>query len=193
MRIFSILAGVALLCMACGGGSSPDHVVIQTRLGDIEVQLFPDKAPLTTAAFLRYVDSGYYERAAFYRILSRDNQPTGANAAELIQGGAYLNAGKRGALQGTPHEPTSITGLLHTHGTISMARQAPGTATTEFFICIGDNPGFDHGGAGNADGEGYAAFGQVVKGMDVVLRIYRRPEVDQRFEPPIAIMGIHRK
>lgn len=190
--LFGLLA-LAALQAGCGSGNSADHVVITTRLGTIEVQLFPDKAPITTAAFLRYVDSGYYDQAAFYRILSRDNQPTGASTAELIQGGAYLSGKDREGLPGTPHEPTTVTGLTHKHGTFSMARQEPGSATTEFFICIGDNPDFDHGGKSNADGQGYAAFGQVVKGMDVVMKIYKKPEVEQRFDPPIGILRIERK
>ena len=116
----------------------------------------------------------------------------GGNAAELIQGGIYKTAKDRSYLQGIPHEPTSQTGLKHTHGTLSMARLEAGSATTEFFICIGDNPGFDAGG-NKEDSLGYAAFGEVTKGMSVVMKIYNRPEENQQFNPPVGIINIVRK
>lgn len=181
------------LLAACGRSSTGNKVTIVTRLGDIEVLLYPDKAPQSVAAFLGYVDSGYYDNSSFYRILSRDNQPMGAGAAELIQGGVYKSGKDRSHLKGIPHEPTSVTGLNHENGTVSLARDAPGTATTEFFICLGDNRGFDHGGKSNPDGQGYAAFGKVVKGMDVVNRIYNRPENNQQFTPPVTIIKIYRQ
>jgi peptidyl-prolyl cis-trans isomerase A (cyclophilin A) len=181
------------LAAACGKSSTGNKVTIVTRLGDIEVLLYPDKAPQSVAAFLSYVDSGYYNNSSFYRILSRDNQPMGAATAELIQGGVYKSGKNRSYLKGIPHEPTSITGLKHENGTISLARDAPGTATTEFFICIGDNREFDYGGKSNPDGQGYAAFGKVVKGMDVVNRIYNRPENNQQFTPPVTIIKIYRQ
>ena len=100
---------------------------------------------------------------------------------------------RRRSLPGVPHETTQQTHILHTDGVISLARQAPGTATTEFFICVGDQPGFDYGGENNPDGQGYAAFGKVVKGMDVVRAIYGMPEEDQSFTPPVAIRNIVRE
>jgi peptidyl-prolyl cis-trans isomerase A (cyclophilin A) len=190
---FLIYIQCAFLCLTSCGGNSADHIIIKTNEGDIEVQLFPEKAPKTVSAFLSYVDSGFYENSNFYRILSRDNQPMGANAAELIQGGIYQTKINRAYLKGIQHEPTSQTGLLHEHGTLSMARLEPGTATTEFFICIGDNPGFNAGGKSNPDGLGYAAFGKVIKGMDIVMRIYNRPEINQDFTPPVLIENILRK
>lgn len=178
--------------LSCGGNSA-DHIIIETSLGKIEVLLYPDKAPKTVKAFLSYIDSGFYEKSSFYRILSTGNQPMGSNAAELIQGGIYRTKNTRDYLKGIPHEPTSLTGLTHKHGTISLARLEVGTANTEFFICIGENPGFDAGGKSSSDGLGYAAFGQVIKGMDVVMQIYNRPEQDQEFSPPIVIFNIKRK
>lgn len=193
-RTFILIIFSALLLSLSGcGGDSPDHVIIKTKAGDIIVKLYPDKAPKTVASFLSYVDSGYYVNSSFYRILSKDNQPMGANAAELIQGGVYKTGKHRDHLPGIPHEPTSQTGILHKHGTVSMARLEAGSATTEFFICIGDNPTFDAGGNSNSDNLGYAAFGNVVKGMDVVLRIYNRPEDNQAFDPPVGIINIVRK
>jgi peptidyl-prolyl cis-trans isomerase A (cyclophilin A) len=89
-----------------------------------------------------------------------------------------------------PHETTQQTGVLHKNGVISFARQEPGTAGSEFFICIGDQPGFDFNGENNPDKQGYAAFGRVVKGMDVVKKIYNQPEEEQSFQPPVHIFNI---
>lgn len=188
-----LIFGLACIIMLIScGGKSTDEIIIKTRAGNIEVKLFPDKAPKTVAAFLSYVDAGYYKNSSFYRILSKDNQPMGGNAAELIQGGIYKTGKNREQIPGIPHEPTSQTGLSHTHGTLSMARLEAGSATTEFFICIGDNPGFDAGGS-KEDSLGYAAFGTVTKGMSVVMKIYNRPEENQQFNPPIGIIDIFRK
>ncbi len=169
------------------------HIRIQTRLGNIEIELYPDKAPKTVAAFLSYVDSGYYKNASFYRVLNVDNQPSDSYKAELIQGGLWrTNYIKSANLKGIPHETTQQTGILHEDGVISLARLEPGTATTEFFICIGNQRGFDFGGENNPDKQGYAAFGRVVKGIDVVRTIYRHPEDDQAFDPPVDIYNIVR-
>jgi peptidyl-prolyl cis-trans isomerase A (cyclophilin A) len=169
------------------------HVRIETVAGDIEIELYADKAPRTVAAFLSYIDAAYYKNSSFYRILSDDNQPSNAPKANLIQGGIWkTNYKKAVSLPGIPHEPTNKTTILHKDGVISMARQAPGTATTEFFICVGDQPGFDFGGENNADGQGYAAFGKCVKGMEIVNNIYNRPSDDQSFDPPVTIINIVR-
>ena len=192
MRFVYTLAILALLTCNEKKLRNP-HVVIQTRPGNIEVELFADKAPKSVAAFLRNVDSGYYVNATFYRVLNQDNQPSDAFKAELIQGGLWRTKRKiHDALQGITHETTKETGLTHENGTISFARIEPGTATSEFFICLGDQPGFDFGGENNPDKQGYAAFGKVVKGMDVVKIIYNRPEDDQYFIYPIFIFNIVR-
>lgn len=190
-RIFLIV--FCIICFSCKKKYVNPHVEIQTKAGNIEVELYPDKAPKSVAAFLSYVDSGIYKNASFYRVLNRDNQPSDAYKAELIQGGIYKTNYKRSvAIPGIPHETTKQTGILHKDGVISFARLEPGTATTEFFICIGDQPGFDYGGLNNPDKQGYAAFGKVVKGMDVVRKIYNRPEDDQAFHPPVYIFDIVR-
>jgi peptidyl-prolyl cis-trans isomerase A (cyclophilin A) len=192
----SLLLGVLVILIACHAApNNPDtpHVVIQTQAGDIVVELYPRQAPRTVAAFLSYVDSGFYKKCCFYRILNEENQATGSDPSQLIQGGIWrTNHAKAVSLPGVPHEPTQQTHILHTDGVISLARQAPGTATTEFFICVGDQPGFDYGGKNNPDGQGYAAFGKVVKGMDVVRAIYGLPEEDQSFTPPVPIKNIVR-
>lgn len=157
------------------------------------MELYKDKAPKTVAAFLSYIDSDYYKNTSFYRVLSRDNQATDAFKSELIQGGLWRKSLKKPKnVPGIPHETTQQTGILHKDGSISMARLEPGTATTEFFICIGDQPGFDFGGENNADGQGYAAFGRVVDGMKVVRSIYNQPEYEQSFDPPVDIYDIKR-
>ncbi|MCC6762860.1 MAG: peptidylprolyl isomerase [Chitinophagaceae bacterium] len=189
---------MSLLWAQCGpsaGDEKDGHpiIVIETQYGDIEAKLYPDKAPQSVAAFLRFVDSGFYQRSSFYRILSEDNQPMGSAPAELIQGGLWGTGNKREYLQGIPHENTQQTGLRHINGAISLARQDTGTANTEFFICIGDQPGFDFGGENNGDGQGYAVFGQVTKGMEVVQKIYRRPEENQYFTPQVDIITVRRK
>jgi peptidyl-prolyl cis-trans isomerase A (cyclophilin A) len=167
------------------------HVIIETKFGDIEAELYPDQAPKTVAAFLSYIDSGFYKNATFYRVLRDDEQPSDAPKSELIQGGIWkTNYQLANKIPGIPHEPTNQTKILHTDGTLSMARAAPGTANTEFFICVGDQHGFDYGGANNADGQGYAAFGRVVKGMNVVNSIYDAPENDGTFDPLIYIHKI---
>ena len=187
---------ITLICFitACNGSKNENpHVEIETKFGDIEVELYPKQAPETVKAFLSYIDSGYYKNAAFYRVLRDDEQPTNAPKSELIQGGLWQTNYKLSArLPGIKHETTAQTKILHKNGTISMARLEPGTANTEFFICVGDQPGFDYGGANNADGQGYAAFGKVVKGMNVVNSIYNAPENDGTFEPLIYIFNIKR-
>jgi len=193
----------ALFCLmligllpSCHHPADPDtpHLVIRTPAGDIEVEVYLRQAPRTAGAFLSYVDSGFYKNASFYRVLNDDNQVTGAGASRLIQGGIWKTDHNRAvATPGVPHETTKETHILHTNGAISLARDKPGSGTTEFFICVGDQPGFDYGGENNPDGQGYAAFGRVVKGMDVVRTIYERPENNQSFTPPIPILGILRK
>lgn len=181
------------LLTACKQEYKNPHVIIRSAAGDIELELYPDQAPKTVAAFLSYVDSGFYEPASFYRVLNDDNQPSNAPKSSLIQGGIWRTKYKKvAALPGIPHESTKQSGILHKNGTVSLARTDTGTAKTEFFICLGDQPGLDFGGENNPDKQGYAAFGRVVKGMNVVNTIYKRPEDDQSFHPPVAILNIKR-
>jgi peptidyl-prolyl cis-trans isomerase A (cyclophilin A) len=124
-------------------------------------------------------------------VLTDENQPSNAPKSELIQGGIWKTNYKLAvAILGIVHEPTNQTNILHKNGVISLARAEPGTAGAEFFICVGDQPGFDYGGDNNSDGQGYAAFGKVVKGMDAVRSIYNAPEYDQALDPPVMIYNI---
>jgi peptidyl-prolyl cis-trans isomerase A (cyclophilin A) len=191
----TVLPAICLV-MSCHTPIDPNkpRVLIRTQAGDIEVELYPQQAPKTVGAFLSYVDSGYYKKGNFYRVLNEDNQVTGAGFSKLIQGGIWkTNHALATSLPGVPHETTQQTHILHTDGVISLARMAPGSATTEFFICVGDQPGFDYGGENNPDGQGYASFGKVIKGMDVVRAIYGMPENDQSFVPPVKIYDVTRE
>ena len=187
----------AIVCIVSVSCTSPKpahpHVLIITNAGDIEAEIYTDKAPKTANAFLRNVDKNYYKNSSFYRILNNDNQPSNAPKSNLIQGGIWkTNYAQTLSVPGIAHESTKQTGIRHQNGTLSMARMEPGTAGTEFFICVGDQPGFDYGGVNNPDGQGYAAFGKVVKGMNVVNTIYNRPENNQAFTPQVYIFNIKR-
>ena len=169
------------------------HVLIETNFGDIEVEVYPDKAPKSVAAFLSYVDSGFYRKSSFYRVLKEENQPSASFKSELIQGGIWQTNYKKGvSLPGIPHEPTNKTGILHKNGTLSLARTTLGTASSEFFICVGDQPAYDYGGDANPDRKGFAAFGKVFKGMDIVRKIHQQPDNEESFYPPIEISDIKR-
>jgi peptidyl-prolyl cis-trans isomerase A (cyclophilin A) len=147
----------------------PVVVTLVTSLGEIEVEVFERQAPLSARDFLRYVDEGRYAGARFYRVVRKDNDH-GTPPIEVIQGGVD----EAQALPPIAHETTQQTGLRHRDGTVSLARGAPGTGSASaFFICIGDQPALDFGGMRNTDGQGFAAFGRVVRGMDVVRRIHQ--------------------
>ena len=170
-RIASKVAFTALvLNLANFAYAKPINVNLATTAGEIRFELFPDKAPLTVANFLKYVEGGHFTGGSFYRVVRMDNQEQNTVKIEVIQGGL---AGKEGAVSFNPIvlERTNETGLKHLHGTLSMARSEPDSGTSEFFICINDQPSLDYGGKRNPDGQGFAAFGRVIDGMDNVLRI----------------------
>jgi cyclophilin family peptidyl-prolyl cis-trans isomerase len=162
------------------------RVSIQTALGDIEVELDAKAAPNTVANFLRYVHEGFYADGRFFRTVRADNQPTNAVRIAVIQAEANP-ARDKDAFPPIAIERTRDTGLRHRDGTISMARDGPDTATHHIFICIGDQPELDLGGKRNPDGQGFAAFGRVVKGMELVRRIHESPAKEQQLEPPVRI------
>lgn len=147
------------------------RVLMSTSQGEISIDLYLDKAPVTAANFLQLVENGDMDGGSFYRVVSYEND-RGSPKIEVIQGG--LGDASEG-FETIDHETTEQTGILHTDGVISMARGAVGTASTEFFICIGDQPGLDFGKPRNADEQGFAAFGKVVSGMDIVRKIQGLP------------------
>ncbi len=191
--IFFLLAASFIACKSPEKTGLP-HVIIETGYGEIEIELYTDKAPLTANAFLRYIDSGYYDQSNFYRVLNMYNQPSNAPKAFLIQGGIWKSNNELAqSLPGIPHESTKQTGILHKEGTISMARNEPGSAGPEFFIMVEDETGFDFGGENMEDGLGFAAFGSVVKGMPIVRKIHNLKEANQYLQPPVYIHTIRRK
>ena len=164
-------------------------VVIQTLMGDITVELEAEKAPNTTKNFLRYVNAGRYIAGKIHRTVTMGNQPDKKIKIEVIQGGTNAEQEKH-AFSAIKLERTKDTGLKHLDGTISMARDGADTATSDFFICIGDQPELDFAGKRNSDGQGFAAFGRVIKGMDIVRKIQTQHAKDQTLTPPIAIKTI---
>ena len=183
----------AMLFMACHQTEYKNpHIVINTQLGDIEVELFPDQAAKTVAAFLSYIDSGFYNKTSFYRVLKTEELPT-VNNTGIIQGGMWqTNPGKKITIPGIEHETTKQSGLTHQSGSISLARTTPGTANTEFFICIGDQSPLDFGRRGTEDGQGFAAFGKVFEGMDIVRKIQAQKSHGDKFDAKIEINKITR-
>lgn len=168
------------------------HVLIETRLGDIEVELFPEEAPVTVGSFLSYVDSGYYTNSSFYRVLKADELPNPNNTG-IVQGGIWqTNPELKLKLPGIKHETTAQTGLSHQSGSISLARTTPGSASSEFFICIGDQSPLDSGRRGTEDGQGFAAFGKVFKGMAIVRKIQEQKSHGDKFDEKIDIYKIRR-
>ncbi|MBE9462911.1 peptidylprolyl isomerase [Dyadobacter subterraneus] len=148
-------------------------VLVETDLGNVILKLNPEKAPLTVSNFLKYVNAHRYDGAKFYRVVRMDNQADKKIKIEVIQGGLGDDSTKN--FPRIKHESTNITGLKHLNGTLSMARNEPGSAGSEFFICINDQPELDFGGKRNPDGQGFAAFGTVVSGMDVIKKIQIQP------------------
>ena len=177
----------------------PVRVVIETDIGTIEVELDAAKAPKTVANFLTHVDAKHYDGGRFHRTVTPGNQPDNKVKIEVIQAGVNPDKAKSG-FPAIALERTSVTGLLHKDGVISMARGAPDSATSGWFICINDQPSLDFGGLRNPDGQGFAAFGRVISGMDVVRKIQQAPSSPdrktnteaQRLTPPIKITKVAR-
>jgi peptidyl-prolyl cis-trans isomerase A (cyclophilin A) len=174
-----------------GSAQKNEICIIKTAAGNITVELYPKKAPITVANFLKYVDAHLYDNTTFFRSVTLNNQPKDSVKIEVIQGGEVDSTKVFVAI---PLERTSKTGVLHKNGAISMARDTPDSATCSFFICINDQPSLDFGGKRNKDGQGFAAFGKVTKGMDVVKKIQLLgPNNNQYFKPPVLILSISRK
>jgi len=163
-------------------------VLVRTELGEIVLEIDATRAPITSANFLRYLDAGHYDGGIFHRTVKMDNQPDSPVKIEVIQAGVNPDRSRDG-FPPIQLERTNTTGLRHVDGAISMARGQPDSATSGWFICINDQPSLDFGGARNPDGQGFAAFGRVVQGMDVVRKIHRAPNTDaQRLTPTIKIL-----
>jgi len=145
------------------------RVLLDTDMGRIVAELYPTRAPATTANFLRYLDEGHYGAASIYRTM-RPGAGARPNRVRVVQGGVDPSC-RNPPLPSVPLESTDVTGLRHVDGTLSIARWEPETGASEFFIVIGDGAILDHGGDSKPDGQGFAAFGRIVEGMDIVRRI----------------------
>jgi peptidyl-prolyl cis-trans isomerase A (cyclophilin A) len=186
----TLLLVSALVCFSLQ--AAPVRVLLVTDAGEIEIQVEPARAPITSANFLRYVDAGLFDEGEFYRTVRPDNQQAKPVRIDVIQ--ARANRARRAEFPPPiPLERTSVTGLSHKDGTLSMARVGPDSGRSELFICIGDQPSLDFGGARNPDGQGFAAFGRVVGGMDVVRRIQMSPASGETLTPAIRILSARRK
>lgn len=201
MTLFRRTMMLWLVTVCLSSCQSPDperfNLRMTTSLGVIEIVLYPRRAPVTAENFLRLAEGGHLDGASFYRTVSPAND-NGSPAISVIQGGI---GDAPGPFAPIAHETTDATGLLHVNGSLSMARSDVGTASTEFFICIGDQPSLDYGGARNADGQGFAVFGRVVGGLDVVRAIYEAAadgptDIEyfkgQLLQPPILIESLER-
>ena len=195
-RTFPVLATLAILPVACGpeaaeepAGAAPSEaaeeavaVIFETSLGEIAVELFPGRAPLSVAQFLRYVDGAHYDGAAtFYRA----THTAAGDAHDVVQGGMRSlpmlvrdggAAPEEPPFPPIPHETTHDTGIRNERGTLAYARNEPGTANSEFFFNVGDNFVLDtDAGDPTRDGYGYSTFGRVTRGMEVLDAIHRLP------------------
>ena len=197
-----IIALCLLYAAACAKNEETvtTRIVMDTDAGMITLELYPEKAPATVANFLKYVDEGAFGGSHIYRVTRADNDPDIA----IVQGGLWkpwedgMDEDFAAPSPPVEHETTEMSGLSHTDGVISMARVEPGTASSEWFINVGDNLSLDYGGARNPDGQGFAAFGKVVAGMDVILSVNAAPTRDgegfagQLLADPIEINSVTR-
>lgn len=147
-------------------------IVLETEMGDITIALETERAPITAGNFLRYVDEDRFDGTVFYRAMNLDREP---RPNGLLQGGTQWDPER--VLPGIEHEPTTLTGLSHTDGALSMAMGEPGTANGDFSIMLGDQSGLDADPSSDNPTwqHGYAVFGYVVDGMDVVKAIHASP------------------
>ena len=166
-------------------------ISIETELGPIQLELYPDGAPITVSNFLRYVDENRYDDFHFYRVVHMENQPDNDVKIEVIQGGLGFDKHPM-ELPAIIHETTNKTGIRHLNGTLSMARMEPGTASSEIFLCINDQPELDYSGKRNPDGQGFAAFGKVISGMDLIRKIQLLPETKQMLDKVVKVNSIQR-
>lgn len=174
-----------ILLLSCG--EKTVECIIATELGDIKIELYPERAPITVENFLAYVESGAYTGSSFFRVCTPENEADREVKIEVIQGG---DVPEKLLLPPIPLETTHLTGLSHKNAVLSMARLEANSAQSNFFICIGDQPELDFGGKRHPDGQGFAAFGKVTTGMDVVRMIQGQKEVGQYLLDSVGIETI---
>jgi peptidyl-prolyl cis-trans isomerase A (cyclophilin A) len=198
-----IRAFTAIMILVAAASQAPTPqpnviVVFDTEKGTIEVEVDSMHAPATAANFLKYVDAGFYDGGSVNRSVRPDNTVRHDVEIQVIQ--FQIDAARRREqFPPIPIERTTVTGLRHVDGALSMARSSPDTATASFSIVIGDQPEMNFGGRRNADGQGFAAFGRVTRGMDVVKAIQESPTGSEgpygteSLMPPIRIIKAHRR
>lgn len=180
---------LTLFCATFFSGMAQKAIecTIETSKGTILVELYPNAAPITVANFMNYVTAEAYHGSSFFRVCTPENEAERTVKIQVIQGGNIPESAEQDPIK---IETTEETGILHKHGTLSMARGAPNSATSSFFICIEDQPELDFNGKRNPDGYGFAAFGRVVRGMDVVLEIQKGSNTNQMLNEPVEIIAI---
>lgn len=195
LLLAALSAGLAAPALAQDTRAAPlPRVQMETSAGRIVIEVETVKAPITAANFLRYVDEHRFDGMTFYRAMKA------APGMGLVQGGT--NNDPERTLPPIAHEPTTLTGLSHVDGAVSMARYAPGTATGDFFVSVGPTPSYDAGRPFSVDADGFAVFGRVVQGMEVVRAILDAPTSPtegegfmrgQMLEPRIVIVQAWRE
>jgi peptidyl-prolyl cis-trans isomerase A (cyclophilin A) len=189
----AVTAGASVLSPAAAQNQGTVlRVQIETSLGMIHAEVYPDHAPVTVENFLTYVDDALFDGGSFFRTVRMDNQPNDSVQIEVIHGGPNGPATRGRLRDPIALERTSDTGLRHTDGALSMARAGPDTARSQFFVCIGEQPSLDFGGHRNLDGQGFAVFGRVTEGMDIVRLIQAGAIEGQRLIEPVRIESIRR-
>ncbi|MDA3892221.1 MAG: peptidylprolyl isomerase [Salinivirgaceae bacterium] len=180
---------IFILLLFLGCKNENPIVVFESTAGFIGIELYIDQAPVTCYNFLNYVKKDKLNGGEFYRVVTLKNQPDNEFKIEVLQGGmGWCDTLTR--FSPIVHESTEKTKILHKAGIVSMARNEPGTASSEFFICLSDEPELDFGGKRNADGQGFAAFGRVVEGMEIVQKIYEMPDSNQFLIEPVKILSV---
>jgi peptidyl-prolyl cis-trans isomerase A (cyclophilin A) len=170
---------------ACLSAPRDARVRLGTALGDIDIEIYETRAPVTACNFLRYVLAGFFDGGQFFRTVRPDNQPGRAVKINVVQ--ADIRGVKEHQFPPIPLERTNRTSIHHVDGTISMARGNANDASSTIFIAVGSQPELDFGGRRQPDGQGFAAFGRVTRGMAIVRRIWSAPASGERLTPPISI------
>jgi peptidyl-prolyl cis-trans isomerase A (cyclophilin A) len=193
--MWSLLTLCALLS---GQAPSPVVVVFETELGAITMEVDVARAPVTAANFLKYVDGKFYDNGVINRSVRPDNTIRHDVEIQVIQFQSDRSRSQE-MFPAIPLERTSVTGLKHVNGALSMARGGPDSAKASFSIMIGDQPELDFAGKRNPDGQGFAVFGRVVSGMDVVKKIQQSKTgttgayQTETLDPPIKVIKAYRK
>ena len=183
--LFFIL--ISLVALSSCEKENP-KIEIQTYKGLMIVELDLENAPITAGNFLKLVEDGVFDGGSFYRSV-RGEASENPVRIRVVQGGISHKA-NRPKVEAIPHETTADTGIRHENMVISMARSKPGTASSEFFICVGDQPELDFGGKRNTDGQGFAAFGRVIVGEDIVHKVWGSSAMGELIDPVVIIHKI---